>query len=124
MIQLLSADLYLSCYNKAWTLLMAWGRVLCICETTCFPANWVELMHLDSLPKHDIINVNGGKKTPKYDTRQKATPNVQKHAGLQFNNSYMCKSITEYNKLSMNLKSISNSKPFIRQLKMNLLDET
>ena len=26
MIQLLSADLYLTCYNKAWTLLMAWGE--------------------------------------------------------------------------------------------------
>ena len=29
---------------------MAWGRVSYISETTCFPANCVEHMHLDSLP--------------------------------------------------------------------------
>ena len=75
-------------------------------------------------PIQDIINANGRKKNHKYETRHKATPNVKKHTGLQFNNSYMCKSITEYNKLSMNLKSILKSKPFIRQLKKNLLDET
>ena len=49
MIQLLSADLYLICYNKARMLLMAWERVLSISETTCFPANCVEPTHLDSL---------------------------------------------------------------------------
>ena len=31
-------------------------------------------------PIQDIINVNGGKKNHKYETRHKATPNVQKHA--------------------------------------------
>ena len=50
MIQLLSADLYLTSYNKVRMLLMAWGRVSCISETTCFPANYVEYTHLDSLP--------------------------------------------------------------------------
>ena len=29
---------------------MAWGRVSCVSETTCFPANCVEPTHLDSLP--------------------------------------------------------------------------
>ena len=29
---------------------MAWGRVSCISQTACFPANCVEHMHLDSLP--------------------------------------------------------------------------
>ena len=75
-------------------------------------------------PIQDIIDANGGKKNHKYETRHKPIPNVQKHAELQFNKSFMCKSIIEYNKLSMNLKSISKSKPFIRQLKMNLLNVT
>ena len=49
MIQMLSADLYLTCYNKVQTFLMAWGRVSCISETACFLANCVEPTHLDSL---------------------------------------------------------------------------
>ena len=76
------------------------------------------IMH-QKLPKpiQDIINANGRKKNHKYETRHKATPNVQKHTVL------CAKSIIEYNKLSMNLKFISKTKPFIRQLKMNMLNE-
>ena len=52
------------------------------------------IMH-KKLPKpiQDIINTNGGKKNHKYETRLKATPNVQKLTGSQFDNSFMCKSI-------------------------------
>ena len=66
-----------------------------------------------SKPIQDIVNANGGRKNHKYDTRHKATPNVQKHTGSQFNNSYMCKSIIEYNKLNMYLKIYQKLNPLL-----------
>ena len=79
-------------------------------------------MH-QKLPKpiQDIINVNGGKKNHKYETRHKATK--AKAYRITVQQQFYVQSIIEYNKLSMNLKFISKTKPFIRQLKMNMLNE-
>ena len=47
-----------------------------------------------------IFNANGGEKKHKYQTRNKAVPNIQKHQSNLFNNSFLCGSIQEFMKLN------------------------
>ena len=60
-----------------------------------------------------ILNANGGEKKHKYQTRNKAILNIQKHQSNLFSNSFLCGSIRQYMKLngitrkSLTLKSLS-----------------
>ena len=47
-----------------------------------------------------IFNANGGEKKHKYQTRNKAIPNIQKHQSNLFSNSFLCGSIRQYMKLN------------------------
>ena len=59
-------------------------------------------------PIQKIMLSNGGLKTHSYNTRNKSTPNIQKHQATQFNRSFLCCSISNYNKLPESLKSIKS----------------
>ena len=48
-------------------------------------------------PLLGLFNRRGGKKTHRYETRNKNTPNIQTHQEPSYNNSFLCKAITEYN---------------------------
>ena len=61
-------------------------------------------------PLLDMLNARGGKKTHRYPTCGKATPNVQQHTSEMFNRSFLCQSIAEYNKMSDKEKRCKNSK--------------
>ena len=58
------------------------------------------------LPKPilQVFNQEGSKKQHRYPTRNHNTPNIQKHVSPLFNRSFLCKSITEFSKLPMQLK--------------------
>ena len=68
-------------------------------------------------PLQDILNADGGKKTHRYPTRNKSTPNIQKHQCTIFNRSFLCQGIKEFVKLKDNLKWENNPFCFARQLK-------
>ena len=59
-------------------------------------------------PIQELMIKRGGKKTHGYETRNKHIPNTQKHATTHFNISFMCRGITEYSNLTLDLKSIMN----------------
>ena len=56
-------------------------------------------------PLLDMVDTKGEKKQHGYNTRNKGTPNVQKHELTQFNKSFLCKSITLYGRLPQALKT-------------------
>ena len=56
------------------------------------------------LPLQNILNANGGKKPHRYPTRNKHTPNIQKHRSVMFNRSFLCQITNEFVKLSDTLK--------------------
>ena len=62
----------------------------------------------------------GGQKTHRYPTRNKYIPNLQRGYTEQYRNSFLCRSILEYNSLPIDLKSITTSSLFLSRLKNHL----
>ena len=57
-----------------------------------------------------IYDKNGGKKIHRYPTRNKMTPNIQKHHSTQFNPSFICRSTVIYTNLP---NAINENKIFV-----------
>ena len=72
-------------------------------------------------PLHNLLDSQGGRKTQRYETQNKETPNIQKHTSSQFNKSFMCKSLLKYNQLSPEIKETNKTKNFISRTKHTLL---
>ena len=70
-----------------------------------------------------IFNLNKGKKSRRYLTRGKATPNIQRHGHTKFNQSFQCKSITNYTRLLNSTKSKESISAFTKDLKEKILSE-
>ena len=70
-------------------------------------------------PLQNILNADRGKKkTPhRYPTRNKHTPNIQKHQCSIFNWSFLCQGTKEFIKLNDTLKQEKNPYRFVKQLK-------
>ena len=68
-------------------------------------------------PLLGLFNRRGGRKTHCYETRNKNTPNIQTHQEATFNKSFLCKAITEYNKLLISIKTSGTIKSFTSKLK-------
>ena len=68
-------------------------------------------------PLQNILNADGGKKTHRYPTRNKHTPNIQKHQCIMFNQSFLCQGTKEFIKLNDTLKQEKNPHRFVKQLK-------
>ena len=75
------------------------------------------------LPKPilDIFEKNGGKKTHHYPTRNKMTPNVQKHHSTQFNHSFICRSMVIFTNLPNSIKMKTNTHGFVKSVKIHYL---
>ena len=83
---------------------------------------WYKVTHkLLPEPLCDIFNKHGGKKTHKYHTRGKNTRNIQKHHSVQFNKSFLCKSVALYTKLLQIVKAKSSFKSFTISAKKYIL---
>ena len=67
-------------------------------------------------PIQNIMNAKGGKKTHTYHTRNKTTPNIQRHQSTQFNRSFLCRSIS-YTNLPEDLKQTKSYKNFCIRVK-------
>ena len=65
----------------------------------------------------------GGHKSHRYPTRNKHIPNLQRHQSEKYQSSYLCKSIIELNKLPLELKSISKTSIFLKQLCKYVMEE-
>ena len=72
-------------------------------------------------PITNLFDKFGGQKTHRYPTRNKHIPNVQHHNSKQYSKSFLCRSVSDYNKLPYKLKTIVNPIIFYRQLKKHLL---
>ena len=73
-------------------------------------------------PLQQIMAKRGGRKNHRYNTRSKNIPNVQKHTTTQFNTSFICRSVTEYMQLPMELNSIHKISVFTKKLKSKILN--
>ena len=62
----------------------------------------------------------GGQKIHCYPTRNKHIPNLQRGYTEQYRNSFLCRSIVDYNSLPTDLISITTSSLFLSQLKSHL----
>ena len=68
-----------------------------------------------------MFNEAGGK-THRYPTRQKNLPSIRKHKSDEYNKSFPCKTISNYNGLTDKIK-LSNSRiEFINNYKKQLFD--
>ena len=65
----------------------------------------------------DIYDKNGGKKIHSYPTRNKMTPNIQKHHLIQFNRSFICRSTVIYTNLPTEIKQKQNIYRFTTHVK-------
>ena len=72
----------------------------------------------------NIMNNKGGLKAHRYNTRNKGTPNIQKHQTTQFNKSFLCKSISLYGNLPVDVKMSKTLKTFIRRSQQILHNRT
>ena len=63
-----------------------------------------------------------GKKTHRYNTRQKHLPNIKRHKSELYNKSFLCKSIAYYNTISNNIRNTPNLKEFTNMYKKSLFD--
>ena len=61
-----------------------------------------------------------GKKTHRYNTREKHLPNIKKHKSELYNKSFLCKCISYYNELSNTIKKTTNLYEFAREYKKEL----
>ena len=62
----------------------------------------------------------GGRKVHRYPTRNKHIPNLQQGHSEQYRNSFLCRSIVEYNNLPTGLKTTTTAGLFLNQLKSYL----
>ena len=68
-------------------------------------------------PIQNIMIAKGGKKTHTYHTRNKTTPNIQRHQSTQFNRSFLCRSISFYTNPPEDLKQAKSYKNFCTRAK-------
>ena len=67
------------------------------------------------VPMLELFDRRGGKKSHRYPTRNKNTPNIQAH--VTFNKSFLCKAIMDYNQLPLQLKCKNTIQSFVNKLK-------
>ena len=65
----------------------------------------------------NLFDKFGGRKTHRYPTRNKHIPNLQKGESEQYQSSFLCRSIVEYNKLPNSLKTTNSTRAFLSHLK-------
>ena len=71
-------------------------------------------------PLQDLLNADGGTKVHRYPTRNKHTPNIQKHQSTMFNRNFLCQSTAEFIKLSDTIKNEKNPCQFTKLIKKQL----
>ena len=67
-----------------------------------------------------LFDMFRGCKVHHYPTRNKHIPNLQRHQSEQYHSSYLCRSIIKFNKLPLELKSISKTSIFLKQLRKHV----
>ena len=71
-------------------------------------------------PIIQLFDKFGGRKSHHYPTHNKHIPNIQHHQDEQYNRSFLCRSILEFNRLPMELKRLEKTTSFLRQLKRQI----
>ena len=70
-----------------------------------------------------LFDMFGGCKAHRYPTRNKHIPNLQQHQSERYHSSYLCRSIIKFNKLPLELKSISKTSIFLKQLRKHVNED-
>ena len=68
-------------------------------------------------PLQQLFQARGGKKQHRYPTRNKALPNKQQHSGKMFHMSFMCKSLSAYGSLPLQLQREQKMGSFVKKTK-------
>ena len=68
-------------------------------------------------PLQDIMESKGELKQHGYDTRYKRSLNIHKHTGVQYSQSFLCRSTSEYNKPQGHIPTKNKLRPSVRELK-------
>ena len=68
-------------------------------------------------PLQQLFQARGGKKQHRYPTRNKALPYVQSHSGNLFHTSFMCKSLSAYGSLPLQLQREQKMGSFVKKTK-------
>ena len=71
--------------------------------------------------KQPMVNILQGKKTHHYPTRNRCIPNIQQHNMTLFYRNFMCRSLKDYSKLPIAIRSEKVITKFEKSLKMYLL---
>ena len=73
----------------------------------------------DLLPKplKQLMESKGGRKSHRYPTRNKFTPNIQRHYSTIFNRSFMCRSLVTYSQALQQARTKKSVKSFARIFK-------
>ena len=67
------------------------------------------------------FNANGGMKMHRYPTRNKNLPNIQRYQGTLFNKSFLCRGITCYMLLPVEMQSMTSKTMFVKHVKVHLM---
>ena len=73
-------------------------------------------------PLKALMESRGKRKAHKYNTRSKHIPNIHKHNTIQYNTSFLCKSVAEFSKVSKNLTAQSKIRSFTKELKIKIIE--
>ena len=72
-------------------------------------------------PIQQLMELRGGVKSHRYNTRRKGVPNIQKHRTPLFNQSFLCCGTVEYNALSLRLTNIKKLHVLMKELKWDII---
>ena len=89
-------------------------------DTMCKLGHSISHKHFPS-PIICLFDKFGGQKLHQYLTQNKHIPNIQCCQSKHYRNSYLCRSISEFNKLTMYLRNISGTTPFLIRLRRYIL---
>ena len=75
------------------------------------------------IPLIDDFNSCGGCKTHRYPTHHKDLPNIQKHHGTLINRSFICKGVSTFSKLSLEIQRKKTKSLFTRYLRSHIIKQ-
>ena len=75
------------------------------------------------IPLIDDFNTCGGCKTHRYPTRHKDLPNIQKHQGTLINRSFICKGVSTFSKLPLEIQRKKTKSLFTQCVRSHIIKQ-
>ena len=75
------------------------------------------------IPLTDDFNTCGGCKTHRYPTRYKDLPNIQKHQGALLNRSFICRGVSTFSKLPIEIQRRNTKSLFTQSVHSHIIKQ-